>query len=117
MLISFKEESFQKAKEAMTIRKEDKLINISDITDSITEYILTNYQALILQIESGKMKRSELNTVIEEYIKSQEIILDNMDSYKSVVTAVYDYIFGYRFIHPYIDRFIFPYSFEYFNIC
>lgn len=104
MLISFKEEAYKRVKDTMTVQKEDKLITLSDIIDTITDHILTNYQPLILDIERGKLKRDELNKVIEDYITSQDIILDNMSSYQAVVNTVYDYIFGYRFIQPYIDR-------------
>lgn len=84
------------------VRDEDEELN--EVIRTLVNHLLTDKTQLILDIEKGTRKRVELEDAISEYIKKHSITFGRYDSYKSVVTAVYDYIFGYRSIQTYIDR-------------
>ena len=81
----------------------DNSINIFKIIDRIEQYLIYTKSDLIIAINNGEIPKNNIINEIEKYIRSQNITLNDAESYEEILTQVNNYIWGYGQLQPYLE--------------
>lgn len=85
------------------IETNNESIDLFQIINQIEQYLINNKSDLIIAIKNGEIPKNNIINEIEKYIRSQNITLNDAESYDEILTQVNNYIFGYGPLQPYLE--------------
>lgn len=89
--------------DATKIETNNESIDLFKIINKIEQYLINNKSDLIIAIKNGEIPKNNIINEIEKYIRSQNITLNDAESYDEILTQVNNYIFGYGPLQPYLE--------------
>lgn len=103
-VISLRDKAYEKSKKKkITSTEVDKKNSLYEIVDEIVSYLVNEKANLIVEIDRGKVKQSEIDNPIIDYIKRNNIVVEEAESMDIILKEIKSYLWGYGVLNQFIE--------------
>lgn len=103
-VVSLRAKSYEKAKKRKNFSSEvEKKNTLYEYVDEIVSYLVNEKASLIVEIDRGQVQQSEIDNPIVDYIKRNNIVVEEAESMDIILKEVKSYLWGYGVLNQFIE--------------